>query len=1379
MSRALASKTAKSRLPTGHPGQHVRDRALTPKGVSVTDAAKLLGISRPGVSNFLNGKVSTTPDMAARIERAFGIPAQELLDMQAAYDAATAKIKGAASTKAYVPPFLAFKANDIEAWATPSVGARVRLSVLLRTLVHSTGLGLTCVDFPGNDDAMRPGWDGQIVAAEGTPWIPEGRSGWEFGVNKDIKTKADGDFAKSVDAADKSERDETTFVFVTPRRWLGKDAWVADKKAAGQWKDVRGYDASDLEQWLEQSHAGQAWFANETKQASEGVRSLDKCWADFAEVAEPHLSADLFKPAIDDAKRTLSAKLKAPPDSPIVIAADSTEEALAFLAQLFGDLGGDELSSYRDRVLVFDKPGVLPRLAEGKPGFIAVTAHREVEREMGPLTTTVHTIAVYPRNAANAEPHVVLEPLNYEAFNAGLEAMGMDRGQASKYADESGRSITVLRRRLSKVPAVRTPVWASDSNQAGSLVPFLLAGTWDSRRDADQQALSLLANDTPYPALEKECQRLAALNDPPVWSLGTARGVISKIDALYAAAGAITADDLHRFFSLARMVLGEDDPSLDLPEDQRWAAGMHGKTREFSPGLRDGFSETMVLLAVHGNHLLRARLGVDCEAEVARIVRELLTPLTTRTFEANDHDLPTYAEAAPDEFLNIIEQDLKSSDPAVMGLMRPADTGVFGGCPRTGLLWALEGLAWNPVTLPRAALILARLSEVEINDNWGNKPIGSLQSIFRAWMPQTAANYDQRLGVVKLIAKHHPKVAWRICIQQIDIGHKVGDYSHKPRWRPDGYGYGEPLPTWGPIIEFMRAMVEMALSWPAHTREMLCDLIRHLRDLTDDDQARVWKLIEDWATSASDDDKAILRESIRLSVMSQRAARMAKRAKTQDLAALSAAAKAAYEALEPSGLLYKHEWLFRETWVEESAEELETEEFDFRRGEERVAALRVVALREVLAEGGVDAVIQLAEMGKSASQIGWLLAREIFDESEVIDFILGALPTPAHVDPWPRKNLVYGALRSFQDDAQRDRILKALKKKLPPTEFAAVLLLTPFRRSTWRMVDRLGEADRAAYWGAVVPELIFDQSDENNEAVERLLAADRPRAAFANVRYKSEEINPRLLERLLSKVAAGGKDKDGEYQLENYHLQQAFAQLDKASEITLEEKARLEFAYIDVLSRPWGRDGEHGVPNLERYTEANPALFIQAIVWAYKRKDGREDPPEWKAADGDKQHLAERGYKLLEAIKRMPGHDDLGELKTDRLRKWVETVRDTCSELSRLDIADLCLGKLFAEAPVGEDGIWPCEPVRQVIEEIQTESLGSGAHTGLYNARGVHFRGEGGSQERELAEGYQRSARALQYSFPFVASIHAGMAKSYEHEAAYHDTEAGIRRRMR
>ena len=111
---------------------------------------------------------------------------------------------------------------------------------------------------------------------------------------------------------------------------------------------------------------------------------------------------------------------------------------------------------------------------------------------------------------------------------------------------------------------------------------------------------------------------------------------------------------------------------------------------------------------------------------------------------SHERDLPRYAEAAPEKFLSLLETDLKKPEPVVLGLLKPASTGIFGSCPRTGLLWALECLAWKPQNLPRVIAILAQLSRTKINDNWANKPIGSLEAIFRSWMPQTAASLEER-----------------------------------------------------------------------------------------------------------------------------------------------------------------------------------------------------------------------------------------------------------------------------------------------------------------------------------------------------------------------------------------------------------------------------------------------------------------------------------------------------------------------------------------------------------------------------------------------------------------------------------------------------------
>ncbi len=69
-----------------HPGGFIR-RSVLPDGLTVTAAAKVLGVGRPALSNLLNEKVSLSPEMALRVEKAFGVKMDTLLRMQARYDA--------------------------------------------------------------------------------------------------------------------------------------------------------------------------------------------------------------------------------------------------------------------------------------------------------------------------------------------------------------------------------------------------------------------------------------------------------------------------------------------------------------------------------------------------------------------------------------------------------------------------------------------------------------------------------------------------------------------------------------------------------------------------------------------------------------------------------------------------------------------------------------------------------------------------------------------------------------------------------------------------------------------------------------------------------------------------------------------------------------------------------------------------------------------------------------------------------------------------------------------------------------------------------------------------------------------------------------------
>jgi antitoxin HigA-1 len=74
-----------------HPGLSVRHDCIEPLGLSVTEAARRLGISRKQLSDIVNGHAGISPDMAIRLDKAFGGGAETWLRLQSAYDLAQAR----------------------------------------------------------------------------------------------------------------------------------------------------------------------------------------------------------------------------------------------------------------------------------------------------------------------------------------------------------------------------------------------------------------------------------------------------------------------------------------------------------------------------------------------------------------------------------------------------------------------------------------------------------------------------------------------------------------------------------------------------------------------------------------------------------------------------------------------------------------------------------------------------------------------------------------------------------------------------------------------------------------------------------------------------------------------------------------------------------------------------------------------------------------------------------------------------------------------------------------------------------------------------------------------------------------------------------------
>ena len=76
-----------------HPGSWLRTELVEPHGLSVTNAAAKLHVTRQAMSNLLGGRAGLSAEMAIRFEKAFGISADTLMRMQAGYDLAQVRVR--------------------------------------------------------------------------------------------------------------------------------------------------------------------------------------------------------------------------------------------------------------------------------------------------------------------------------------------------------------------------------------------------------------------------------------------------------------------------------------------------------------------------------------------------------------------------------------------------------------------------------------------------------------------------------------------------------------------------------------------------------------------------------------------------------------------------------------------------------------------------------------------------------------------------------------------------------------------------------------------------------------------------------------------------------------------------------------------------------------------------------------------------------------------------------------------------------------------------------------------------------------------------------------------------------------------------------------
>jgi hypothetical protein len=192
---------------------------------------------------------------------------------------------------------------------------------------------------------------------------------------------------------------------------------------------------------------------------------------------------------------------------------------------------------------------------------------------------------------------------------------------------------------------------------------------------------------------------------------------------------------------------------------------------------------------------------------------------------------------------------------------------------------------------------------------------------------------------------------------------------------------------------------------------------------------------------------------------------------------------------------------------------------------------------------------------------------------------------------------------------------------------------------------------------------------------------------------------------------------------------------------------------------------------LTRILASDPDFFVELVKLVYRAKD--EPKREQSTAQSN---VASHAYTVLSGWKGFPGRSHDGQIDASVLEDWVVRARLLLSESNRADVGDEVIGESFAYSPVGADGMWPAEPVRELIERIGSQELENGIVIGRLNSRGVTTRGvyDGGQQERDLAARYRDWSTAMTSRWPRTTRILRRISDRYERDARRQDAEAEL-----
>jgi hypothetical protein len=1246
--------------------------------------------------------------------------------------------------------------TEIETWGR-EFEAKGNFPKVIAKLIRETTPKSTFLQMPSGSAVTMGGWDGIVNCEEKTGYVPEGNSLWEIGTNGD-ETKANIDYKKRTEDSLGYEKSEATYIFVTTNVWENKGEWVKRKKEEKIWKDIIVYDSRDIAEWLENAPVSCRWYSElARKNPYDGIYTAEEYWSMMSIGPKGQLPPKIVTSGREQQSKDLLDFLSGKPGLK-AIKGSTKDEAIAFIiasAMLFENHPRELFFS---RTLVVDNEHNFHGLRINKDpinliakldvtGMLYVAAYQNGHHVLVPLGSD---------DIFGSQDIITLPRIDRDGQVEAMQEMGLSREEAYKYSKEAGRDYTILKNLLGIV--TQEGKWKYQ-DIVSEIVPALLIGRWDETKEGDRKVIEKLSAES-YEAYSEKLYKWLEVESPPLIRIGSSWRLTSPLIAWTNLSKHLSAKDFENLKKCFLEVMKEINPVFELDPDQRQMVFFRGKESFYSAWCREGLTQSLILIGLYGDKL-RFKYSFSFQQWIDGIIKELLYDAPGQIWASRDSEMPLIAEASPKSFFESAYHSLSLDDKPIMDMFIEEDSWLSPISHHTGLLWALEGLAWTEEYFYDASMLLARFATLDPGGKLGNRPMNSLREIYKPWFCQTLSPFENRMKILEQIMKKEFETGWNLLIGMISTGHDIAFPTHKLRWRLFEKSFDQRY-NGQEVVETHSRVIQLLINYFDFSEKKLIDLLiqSESKQLKKSDRGKVFSFIESNLEKIQIIDNSAWHELRRI-LSKHRSYPNTQWALSEDELEWY---DDLYRRLEPIDPLEKVLWMFNDFWPN-FPEGIEKMELSSREQNELVLKKRIDGLTFIYNNFGFEKLKEIAKTVKETWVYGDTLAHIIDDENEVLSLCQYLRDDEVHILQFIqcfifRKSVIKGINWAFE-----------LYEKLKEDEFSEIHLARIFQmleqtKVVWEFINNTSMETQYSYWKSINPTFWGIPKDDLVFGIDKLMEVKRFISALDIAYHEPKDLPTDKLAEVLEN--AGTQKSEEERRIDSYHTAGIIKELEERVDIDKSVLLRLEWLYLPFLASY----GSVHKPNiLHKEIADNPDFFLEVLTWVYKSDKEEEDKEN--ISDEAKRNRARNAYELLNSWKIIPGVDKDGNIDEDFLQDWIIKVRSLAEQSGRIEVADVQIGKVLAEYPEKEEP-WPPKELCKIIETINTQSLKSGFSSATFNKRGLSSRGpfDGGDIERGHSTYFRAQADKIKYNFPNTAEILNRLANGYEEEAKRMDEMA-------